>query len=143
MKTNFTILTLGVLLSTACSANPQPGDPGYSFNLNGEYALEMTANDGSSFAGTFQLKTLPGGEITGTMTITTPMDISGQTQGLLLGSEIRLQTRYEVIGQGCGGLVEGTAVVSENGVGADGSMEVTEDGCGGAPSTMTFSLTKT
>ena len=143
MKTCITLLTLSVLASTSCSVNPQPGDPGYGFNLNGQYTLQMTASDGSYFAGTFQLKTLRGGDITGTMTITTPMDISGQVEGFLLGSEIRLQTKYEVTGMGCGGLVEGTAVVSENGVGADGLMEVIEDECGGGFSTMTFSLTRT
>jgi len=142
MKTCVTLVTLAVLVSTSCASNPQPGEPGYSFNLNGQYTLQMTASDGSSFAGNFQLKTLRGGAITGTMSITTPMNISGQVEGSLLGSEVRLQTQYEVTGMGCGGLVEGTAVVSENGIGADGLMEVIEDECGSGFSTMTFSLIK-
>ncbi|MCG8467176.1 MAG: hypothetical protein MJB57_03070, partial [Gemmatimonadetes bacterium] len=72
MKARFVMLALAL---GACAGAPGPGDPGYEYNLNGTYAGEVAADDGSAFAGVFEFQTLPGGEITGTMALTDPLVI--------------------------------------------------------------------
>lgn len=139
MKVRLTILALAL---SACGGSPQPGDPGYSYNLSGEYAGEIAADDGSVFEAIFQLETLPGGEIQGTMSISDPMSISGEVSGLIIGAEAMIELTYYIADAGCGGAAEGTAVVEEGGVGAAGTLEITLDECGGGPSSMTITMTR-
>lgn len=135
-------LALVALAFAACGGSPQPGDPGYSFNLNGEYSGDVAADDGSSFAATITFQTMPGGEITGTMSITDPMVISGEVSGLLVGAEAALTMPYMIEAQGCGGTAEGSLVVDEGGATASGAMDITEDNCGGGPTAITMTLTR-
>ena len=50
------VLSFGL---AACAGNPEPGEPGYAFNVNGEYAIEFVADDGQVYTGTMQLETRP------------------------------------------------------------------------------------
>ena len=138
MKVRLTILALAL---AACSGTPQPGDPGYSYNLDGEYDVEFSAVDGSVFSGTFQIETLPGGEVTGLLSISNPMSITGGLTGFIIGAEASLEMAFQIPDAGCDGIAEGSAVIEEGGAGATGSLEIIEDTCDSPPS-MTFTLTR-
>jgi len=139
MKARFMILALAF---GACAGSPGPGEPGYDYNLTGSYVIDVEADDGTPYAGTLQLETLPGGEIVGSMSLTDPVPIEGEMTGMVIGAEASLTMAYEIVGQGCGGTFEGTAVIDAGGTGAVGSMDMTEDGCGGSPTHLTLTLTR-
>lgn len=139
MKARFMILALAL---GACAGAPGPGDPGYEYNLNGSYVGEIAADDGNFFSATFELETMPGGEVVGTMSVTDPFSIEGDVTGMIIGAEASLDMTYEITDQGCGGSFSGSAVIDAGGNGAAGSMEVTEDGCGGGPTAITMTFTR-
>ncbi len=125
----------------ACSGNPQPGDAGYSFNLNGDYAADVAASDGSSYVGTIQLETQAGGAVVGTMSLTSPMAIDGVVEGVIVGAEFSFDISYQIADAGCGGVAAGTGVIEEGGGGVSGAFDITDD-CGGAPASATFTFTR-
>lgn len=141
-RTNPGALALAALLLGlgACGGAPEPGEPGYSYNVDGAYDAELVGDDGAVYTGTMQLETLPGGEVAGTMTISSPMRVEGTVEGLVIGAEVSLSVTFELPDQGCGGVVSGSGVVAEGGGEVTGSfLDVTDD-CGGAPSALAFTL---
>lgn len=142
MKTNASRVAALALAIGACGSPPQPGDPGYAYNLDGEYAAEFAADDGTVYTGTMQLETLEGGEVTGTMSLVDPAAIEGTIDGLVVGADLSLTVEYEIVDQGCGGVASGGGVIDEGGGSASGSVEIS-DGCGGgAPTSASFTLTR-
>lgn len=142
MKTNPRWTVAMLTLAAACGSPPQPGDPGYAYNVDGEYVAEFVADDGTVYTGTMQLETLQGGEVTGTMSLVDPAPIEGTVEGLVVGADLELTVDYQIVDQGCGGVASGGGVVAEGGGSASGSVEIS-DGCGGgAPLSATFTLTR-
>ncbi len=137
MKARFMILALAL---GACAGAPGPGDAGYEYNLNGSYVGDVSADDGSFFAATFELETLPGGSVVGTMSITDPIAIVGDVTGTIIGAEAALDMTYEISDQNCGGSFTGSAVIDAGGDSAAGSLDVVEDSCGGGPTAITVTL---
>lgn len=132
--------TLVVALS-ACAGNPEPGEPGYAFNVEGEYAAEFVDDDGQTYSGTMQLSTGEGGAVSGTMSLTDPMTIGGTAEGLVVGAQLQIAVSYTIPDTGCSGVASGTGTIEEGGGRVAGDVEI-EDECGDAPSAATFALTR-
>jgi len=127
-------------LAAACAGNPEPGDDGYAYNVNGEYAAEfVTDDDGTAIYGTVTLATAPGGIVTGKMALTNPFTVDGEVEGLLFEDELTISIPYTIAENGCSGVTAGTGVVSEGGGSIVGHMDIADE-CGG-PTGATFSLT--
>lgn len=139
MRTLFGTAALSIGLA-ACAGNPEPGEPGYAFNVNGEYAVEFVAEDGQVYAGTMQLETAGGGAVTGVMAILDPVTIDGDVEGLILGAELTLTVPYSIVENGCSGVASGGGVVSEGGGSVAGTVEINDE-CAGAPMAATFTFT--
>ncbi len=136
--------TLGAgwcVVLAACGGNPQPGEPGYAYNLGGDYGIEFAADDGSVFSGTVSLETGPGGIVSGTMTLTDPMTIHGTAEGLIVGADLTLNVSFTIPDTGCTGLASGGGTIAEGGDSAGGTVEIQDD-CGGAPPSATFALSR-
>lgn len=142
MRTNARWTLALLLAAAACGSPPEPGEPGYAYNVDGEYAAEFAADDGAVYTGTMQLETLPGGEVTGTMSLTDPAAIEGTVEGLVVGADLSLSVDYEIVDQGCGGVASGSGVIDEGGGAASGSVEISDACGGGAPTGATFTLTR-
>lgn len=140
MKVRTALLALFIL--AACGGNPQPGEPGYAFNLSGTYDAELVGDDGQTYIGTMSLETVAGGEIGGSMTISSPMSVLGTVEGLLVGAEATLSVTFEIPDAGCGGIVAGSGVVVDGGGEATGLFDDVTDDCGGAPTSLSFTLTR-
>jgi hypothetical protein len=79
------------VLAAACAGNPEPGDDGYAYNVNGEYTAEfITDDDGTAIYGTITLATAKGGIVTGKMALTNPFTVDGDVEGLLFEDELTL-----------------------------------------------------
>lgn len=131
-------LGLAMLLS-ACAGNPQPGDTGYAYNVNGEYAAEFVTDDGTVITGTMRLATAAGGVVSGAMALDNPFTIEGEVEGLVVGSELTVTVPYMIAETGCAGVAVGGGEITEGGRSVVGSVEI-EDECGEGPSTATFTL---
>ncbi len=140
MRTLFGIAALSVGLA-ACAGNPEPGEPGYAFNVNGEYAVEFVADDGQVYTGTMQLETGIGGAVTGVMAINDPVTIDGDLEGLIIGAELTMTVPYSVIENGCSGVASGGGVVAEGGGAVSGTVEINDE-CGDAPFAADFTFTQ-
>ncbi|MDX1576909.1 MAG: hypothetical protein R3266_00425 [Gemmatimonadota bacterium] len=133
--------SLGLALAVAaCAGNPAPGEPGYDYNLDGTYIAEFVGDDGTVFTGSMTLETLPGGEVTGTMDLVDPLAITGQVGGLIVGSEASFEVTFDIPDQGCGGIVAGSGVIAAGGGGVEGMFDDITDDCGGAPTSISFTL---
>lgn len=139
VRTLFGIAALSVGLA-ACAGNPEPGEPGYAFNVNGEYAVEFVADDGQVYTGTMQLETGAGGAVTGVMAIRDPVTIDGDLEGLIIGAELTLTVPYSIIENGCSGVASGDGVVAEGGGSVAGTVEINDE-CAGAPFAADFTFT--
>lgn len=143
MKVTSILVVAAVAIAAACGGNPQPGDPGYSFNLNGEYNAEFAADDGQVYSGTMQLTTGPGGVVTGTMTLLSPMSIDGTVEGMIVGAQLDVTVQYFIADIQCGGTASSTATIEEGGDAATGPADITsDDDCAGGPVSATFSLSR-
>jgi len=143
MKVKSTLVVATLALVAACGGNPQPGEPGYSFNLNGEYDASFAADDGQAYSGTMQLTTGPGGAVTGTLSIVTPLSVDGTIEGTIIGAQFDVTIEYFIPDLQCGGQVTSTATIAEGGDAAGGPSDITsEDECAGAPTTATFTLSR-
>lgn len=139
MRTFLGTAALSVGLA-ACAGNPEPGEPGYAFNVNGEYAVEFVADDGQVYTGTMQLETAVGGAVTGVMAIRDPMTIDGDVEGLIVGADMTLTVPYSIVENGCSGVASGGGIVAEGGGSVSGSVDI-DDECAGAPFAAEFTLT--
>jgi hypothetical protein len=141
MKRNSVKLCAAVVLAAACSSAPQPGDPGYSYNLSGVYQAEFLADDGSAFRGTAEVETLAGGLVSGSLNLVDPMVIAGPLEGEIVGAQLSLEVRYSIPDTGCGGVASGSGVIEEGGVAVAGTVAIVDE-CGDAPPAASFTLSR-
>ena len=123
---------------TACAGNPQPGDPGYRFNVSGRYAASFVV-EGTPYTGTVDLSTAAGGDVTGSMAITSPVEMTSNATGSVVADTLRLTIPYQSP-DGCGGTALLTGTIAEGGGTVGGAMDL-DDSCGG-PLTGSFTLTR-
>jgi hypothetical protein len=124
----------------ACAGNPEPGEPGYAFNLNGEYDVEFLADDGQAYTGTMELETVAGGAVTGVMALRSPATVDGSVEGLIIGAELSITVPYAIVENGCGGVASGSGIIAEGGGSVTGDVDINDE-CQGAPFSATFTLT--
>lgn len=130
---------LALVALAACAGNPEPGEPGYDYNVDGAYSAEFLADDGQAYGGTVDLATGAGGTVTGTMTLTDPMTVDGTVEGLVVGSELTVTISYTIPDTGCSGVASGGGTIAEGGGQVVGDVEILDE-CGGAPLTATFTF---
>ena len=131
-----------VAVSAACGGTPQPGDPGYEYNLDGQYNVQFDGDDGQSYAGTMTLMTGAGGSVTGSMALVSPMSIDGTAEGMIVGAQLELSVEFFIPDAQCGGVATSTATIDRGGESAAGSAQIApDDDCGG-PSTAVFTLSR-
>lgn len=119
---------LALFLTIGCAANPKPGEPGYPYNLDGVYESTFVVA-GTSYQGTTELRTGPGGTVRGDFSLVRPVSIVGELTGTLAGDSLSFSGTYTQAG-GCDGTVSGSGVVGEGATRVDGSLQV-DDSCGG------------
>ena len=134
----FAIGTLSVV--GACAGNPQPGDEGYKYNVNGAYSAEFVVQ-GTSYTGSMTLTTAKGGPVTGAMSVTSPAKITGTVTGKVFGDTLSFESDYEIAENGCGGTVTGQGLIGEGGATASGQMDV-YDACADETMAGSFDLKK-
>jgi hypothetical protein len=125
-------------LLVACAGNPRPGDPGYRYNVTGTYGASFVV-EGTPYTGTMTLATAPGGAVSGTMSLTSPVPLESPAAGSLVADSLRLAIPY-MMPDGCNGTATLRGQVADGGGAAEGAMEV-EDSCGGTLA-GTFTLTR-
>lgn len=125
----------------ACAAAPEPGEPGYEYNLEGEYAAEFLANDGQPYRGTIRLATAPGGDVSGTLALVDPVALEGTAEGRIVGAQLTLTVSYTIPETGCSGVASGGGTIAEGGGRVAGDVEI-DDECGGAPTASSFTFTR-
>jgi hypothetical protein len=137
------ILLAALAVTAACGGTPQPGDPGYEFNLNGSYAVEFSADDGQSYSGSMMLTTVSGGAVTGTMSLVSPVSIDGTAEGMIIGAQLELEVQYFIPDNQCGGMASSAAAIDQGGNAANGTADITsDDDCAGGPTSAVFTLTR-
>ena len=124
------------VLYGACAGNPQPGDPGYAYNLSGAYDATYDLDVGS-YSGTIEMETARGGVVTGKYLLINPDMVEGSISGTIVGDAFTYSGPYERHG-GCGGTVTGAGVITEGGTSVSGEIEI-EDDCSG-PIAGTYSF---
>lgn len=135
------VLAVLPFLVAACAGNPEPGDEGYPYNLNGTYDAEfVTDEDGQAFAGSLTLGTAQGGVVTGMMELRDPATVEGDVEGLIFEDELTITIPYTIIDNGCSGVASGLGVIAEGGDSVTGHVDIADE-CGG-PSGATFTLTR-
>jgi hypothetical protein len=113
-------------LVAACAGNPGPGDPGYPFNVSGDYSGQFVV-EGQGISATLSLQTGPGGAVTGDLRVT-EMGITAKAEGTVLGSQLTLRIAYRNPGSGCDGMAEATATIGQGGATFSGPATITECG---------------
>lgn len=125
-------------LVAACAGNPQPGDPGYRYNVSGRYAATFVV-EGTPYTGTMDLATAAGGAVTGTMAITSPGEMTSSASGALAADTLRLTIPYQAP-DGCTGTASLTGRIADGGESVTGAMDL-QDSCGG-PLAGSFTFTR-
>lgn len=138
MRPIATTLILCAAFAAACAGNPQPGDSGYPFNLTGRYQAEFLV-EGSPYRGTMDLTTAPGGAVTGSFAVTDPGQVVGTVEGTIVADSLDFEIPYEILENGCAGVVRGRGAIVEGGSGLAGPIQL-DDACDGQ---MSGSLTLT
>lgn len=131
-----TVPVVGILALSlaACAGNPQPGEPGYPYNLTGTYqALFMVA--GEANRGTMELSTAPGGLVSGGFVVTEPAAVLGEVEGRIVADSIEFQMPYERTGS-CSGVVHGRSAIAEGGAAFGGDILLDDSCAGETPGTM-------
>lgn len=128
MRPSVTSLILFAAFAAACAGNPQPGESGYPYNLTGRYQAEFLA-EGTPYRGTVDLSTAPGGAVSGSFTITDPMQIVGSVEGAIIADTLDFQMPYEILENGCAGVVHGRGPIVEGGTGVSSAVRI--DSCDG------------
>ena len=112
----------------ACAGNPKPGEPGYPYNLTGRYQAVFLA-EGTPYRGSVDLSTAPGGAVSGSFTLTEPMQIVGSVEGAIVADTLDFQMPYEILANGCAGVVHGRGPIVEGGTGVSSAVRI--DSCDG------------
>jgi hypothetical protein len=120
-----TLSALAILLA-ACAGNPGPGEPGYPFNLAGDYTGQFTV-EGTVIPAVMTLVTGAGGVVTGSFTVA-QMGLTGKVDGTLVGSQLAFRGTYHNPESACDGTAESSATVGEGGTTLSGPLTVTECG---------------
>lgn len=143
MTSKSILLAAAVAVVGACASAPQPGEPGYRYNLDGRYSTEFAADDGQVYTGSMQLATEPGGAVTGTMALASPAAVDGQATGTIVGAQLELRVEYFIADAQCGGVATVTATIAEGGDSATGSAVIANDAdCAGGPTSASVNLTR-
>ncbi len=127
------------VLAGACAGNPQPGDSGYRFNLNGTYETTFEAM-GTKYTGTMTVRTASAGAVTGAVLLTSPTEVIGDIEGTVVDSTFQFESSYSRDG-GCGGLLTGAGRIQPNGGTSSGTIEIADD-CAGGLMEGTYSLAR-
>jgi hypothetical protein len=117
------------LLGAACAGNPAPGEPGYRFNLQGNYDVLISVQ-GMAFTGTAELNTAPGGAVTGELRLTSPESVTADLAGTVADSTFQFESTYTRSG-GCDGALVGSGSIAPEGAGTSGDLDVADDCAGG------------
>lgn len=120
---------LATIFLAACAGNPKPGEPGYAYNLTGPYQAEFVV-DGTPYRGTIDLSTAPGGALTGSFMVTDPAHINGTVEGMVVADSVDFQMPYEILENGCSGVVYGRNAIAQGGGSFGGPIRL-DDSCGG------------
>lgn len=128
---------LAAVLLGACAGNPAPGEPGYPYNVAGQYDVEFVVQ-GEPHVGTAELTTAPGGTVAGTFRVVSPTTVTGTIAGIVADGEISFKMPYTVAAAGCGGTAEASGTVQDGGGTITGTLS-TNDGCAGQ-STGAFTM---
>lgn len=115
-----------LVLLAACAGNPGPGEPGYPFNLSGEYTGEFNV-EGMAIPALMTLATASGGVVTGSFTVA-QMGITGKVDGTLAGDQLAFRATYFNPESSCNGTAESSATVGEGGATLSGPLSVNECG---------------
>lgn len=115
-----------LFLLAACAGNPGPGDPGYAFNVSGDYSGQFVV-EGQGISATLSLQTATGGVVSGQVRVP-EMGISSEVQGAVVANQLTLRLSYHNPSTRCDGVAEGTATTTEGGAAFSGPMTVTECG---------------
>ena len=132
------VLLHAAWVAAACAGNPQPGAPGYRYNVSGAYDANFVV-EGTSYAGTASLTTASGGAVTGTVAVTSPMTLNMNAAGTVVADSLRVSLPY-TMPDGCNGTAYLSGTVTVGGDSAGGVMSV-DDSCGGTLG-GTFTLTR-
>lgn len=128
---------LAAFLLVACSGNPGPGEAGYPFNASGKYAFNIP-EDGLS--GSAELRTAPGGAVTGTYSLASSVSVTGTIKGTIVGDRLVFEMPFTVAESMCTGTAKGTGTVARGTQTITGTIAVTEE-CAN-PGSRTFRLTR-
>jgi hypothetical protein len=123
-----TFVILATIFVAACAGNPKPGEQGYPYNLTGSYQAEFLV-DGAPYRGTMNLSTAPGGAVSGSFTLTEPTQIVGSVEGAVVADTVDFQMPYEILENGCAGVVHGRGAIVEGGTGVSSPVRI--DSCDG------------
>lgn len=117
------VVVFGLLIA-ACSGNPQPGESGYGYNVQGDYAVTISFN-GDTRTGTASMQTALGGDVTGKIDIKTPEKIAGDFTGNVTSKLFVFTLTYQ---RGdCEGVGRGSAEVAAGGEMIVGTMEIGDE----------------
>ena len=131
---------LFAVVAAACAGNPQPGDAGYAYNVSDAYAAEFVVND-ASYTGSMTMETASGGMVSGSMSVTSPVTITGTVNGMISADTLTFESSYEIAENGCTGIVTGVGVIADGGGTVSGSMDV-YDACADQTLQGSFDLTR-
>ena len=115
-----------LVLLAACAGNPGPGEPGYAFNVSGDYSRQFIV-EGQGISATLSLQTASGGVVSGQVRVP-EMRISSEVQGMVASTQLTLRLSYHNPSPRCDGVAEGTATITEGGATFSGPMTVAECG---------------
>lgn len=143
MRFRAAVLSALAVAVAACGGTPQPGDPGYEYNVNGDYTVEFSADDGQSYAGSMHLTTISGGAVSGTMSLVTPLSVEGTATGMIVGAQLELEVQYFIADIQCGGVAASSAAIEQGGNAATGTADISsDDDCAGGPTSAVFTLSR-
>lgn len=119
-----------------CAANPEPGDPGYAYNVDGAYEVEFDV-DAEVYLGEVEVSTGPGGAVEGEFLTESPATVVGEFTGQVVGDRLSFQGPYAVQEAGCEGTIDGSGTIAEGGERVTGDF-ATEGACGTLFGTFVF-----
>ena len=132
MRATLTCFICSATFLAACAANPKPGEPGYPYNLDGPYQVEVVV-DGTPYRGLMELTTAPGGSVNGSFMVTAPVHVDGTVEGAIVADTLDFRMPYAIQENGCVGVVTGRGGVAHGGGAFSGPVAL-DDSCGGAMS---------
>lgn len=123
-------------LALGCAGNPEPGDPGYPYNVAGTYDAEFVV-EGDVYDGLAELSTEPGGAVAGEFLTDEPATVVGAITGRIVGDRLSYAGTYGVREAGCEGTLDATGTVDEGGDRIAGDF-ATRGACGEMTGTFVF-----